>query len=241
MRRRTVVSLALAAGIVALACAGRSPLLQPTPNELALAGPDSFRVDVETSHGAFSLMVHRDWSPYGADRVYFLVGNHFFDEARFYRVLKGSLVQFGFSGNPAFDAVWKTKPIPDDHVLRSNTRGTLSFASAGRDSRTAQLVINLANHPERDAIGGYGDAPVAEVIIGMQVVDSLYAGYGDQPPVGKGPPLDSIAARGNEYLRRAFPQLDWIRTARVTRVWGGGPTEQLRRAPPGGRGRGGVR
>jgi peptidyl-prolyl cis-trans isomerase A (cyclophilin A) len=213
MRRHIIVSLALAAGVAALACAGRSALLQPTPNELALAGPDSFRVDVETSHGAFSLMVHRDWSPYGADRVFYLVANHFFDDARFYRVLKGSLVQFGFSGNPPVDAVWKTKPIPDDH----------------------------ADHPERDAIGGYGDAPVAEVIIGIQVVDSLYAGYGDQPPAGHGPPLDSIAARGNEYLRRAFPQRDYIRTARLARTWGGGPTEQLRRAPPGGRGRGGVR
>jgi peptidyl-prolyl cis-trans isomerase A (cyclophilin A) len=50
-------------------------------------------------------------------------------------------------------------------------------------------------------------------------VDSLYAGYGEGPPRGSGPSQDSIRAQGNAYLRRVFPRLDVIRTARVVREW----------------------
>ena len=237
--RRTITPLVFVIAVMTLSCSGRSPLLQPTPGELASAGPDSFRVDVVTSRGPFALMVHRDWSPYGADRVYFLVAQHFYDEARFFRVVKGFVAQFGISGNPLVSAVWRSQRLPDDHVLRSNTRGTVSFARSGRDSRTVQLFVNLVNNARLDTAGGFGFPPVAEVVEGMPVVDSLFDGYGERPPRGKGPPQDSISALGNDYLKRAFPRLDYIVTARVTRTWGGGASEQLRRGLPGGRGRGG--
>jgi peptidyl-prolyl cis-trans isomerase A (cyclophilin A) len=239
MRHATML-LVFAITVALLSCAGRSPLLQPTPGELASAGPDSFRVDVVTTRGAFALMVHRDWSPYGADRVYFLVTNNYYDEARIYRVVKGFVAQFGISGNPLVSAVWKNQRIPDDHVLRNNTRGVVSFARSSRDSRTTQLFINLANNPQLDTAGGFGFPPVAEVVEGMSVVDSVYAGYGEGPPKGQGPAQDSIGTIGNDYLKRAFPLLDYIRTARVTRSWGGGPSGQLRRGLPPGRGRGGA-
>src|SRR5438552_2244892 len=92
--RHAFALLAFAAGVSASSCNRRSPLLQPTPEELAAVGPYSFLVDVRTSRGPFVLMAHRDWSPYGADRLYFLIANAFYDEARFFRVVKGFVAQF---------------------------------------------------------------------------------------------------------------------------------------------------
>jgi peptidyl-prolyl cis-trans isomerase A (cyclophilin A) len=89
----------------------------------------------------------------------------------------------------------------------------------GPNTRTVQLFVNLRDNARLDALNGFGFPPIAEVVAGMDVVDSLYAGYGDGPPGGRGPVQDSIRAQGNNYLRRAFPRLDFIREARVLREW----------------------
>ena len=59
--------------------------------------PDSFRVDFETSRGKSSVDVLRSWAPKGADRFYDLVQDHFFDGAKFFRVVPGFVVQFGLN------------------------------------------------------------------------------------------------------------------------------------------------
>src|SRR5262245_21621931 len=69
-------------------------LLKPDKAAIATPAPDSFRVAVETSKGNFTILVHRDWAPNGADRFYHLVQLGFFDDARFFRVLKGFMAQF---------------------------------------------------------------------------------------------------------------------------------------------------
>jgi hypothetical protein len=43
----------------------------------------------------------------------------------------------------------------------------------------------------------------------MGVVDSIYAGYGEEPNQSR------VAAEGNRYLKRYFPRLDYIKSARV--------------------------
>jgi cyclophilin family peptidyl-prolyl cis-trans isomerase len=47
---------------------------------------------------------------------------------------------------------WKT-PIPDDPVRASNNRGTISFATSGKDSRTTQLFLNFADNRYLDKQG----------------------------------------------------------------------------------------
>jgi peptidyl-prolyl cis-trans isomerase A (cyclophilin A) len=49
----------------------------------------------------------------------------------------------------------------------------------------------------------------------MDVVQQIYSDYGEGAPQGMGPAQDQIQARGNEYLEKEFPKLDYIKTARI--------------------------
>jgi peptidyl-prolyl cis-trans isomerase A (cyclophilin A) len=175
--------------------------------------PDKFQVRFETSKGPFIVEVVRDWAPRGADRFYELVEEKFFDEARFFRVVKGFVVQFGIHREPEVSARWGKLQLVDDPVKQSNKRGYITYATSGPNTRTTQLFINLADNSRLD---GRGFAPFGRVIEGMEVVDKLYAGYGDSPPMGYyGPDQNKIEAEGNAYLERSFPRLDFVKTARV--------------------------
>lgn len=174
--------------------------------------PANFKVRFETSKGPFILEAHRAWSPRGVDRLYQLVQSRFFDNTRFFRALTGFMVQFGIHGEPAVNAAWEKLAIPDDSVAHTNARGTMSFATSGPDTRTTQVFINLVDNSALDAMGF---SPVGEVIEGMAVIDSLYAGYGEGAPAGFGPDQMRIMSEGNAYLEREFPKLDFIRTARL--------------------------
>jgi peptidyl-prolyl cis-trans isomerase A (cyclophilin A) len=212
--RRLLPCLAFLA--VLAACHRPVPLTAPTPAGLDAIGPDSFTVRFTTTRGAFDLKVHRDWSPRGADRIHWLVNHRYYDGVRFFRVVPNFVVQFGMNGDPAVQRAWKDRRFADDTVKRGNVRGTLSFATGGPNTRTTQLFINLKNNQRLDPLGF---SVVAQVVAGMSVVDSLYQGYGDGPPRGKGPSQDAIAKEGEAYLAREFPKLDKVLTARVIRRW----------------------
>jgi len=190
-----------------------------------VAVPDSFIVAFRTSRGRFDAMVHTDWAPTGADRFYELVNDRYFDGVRFFRVVKNFVAQFGISGNPAANTAWSVRRIADEPVRHSNARGTIAYARGGPGTRTVQLYINLRDNTRLDSLNGFGFPPIAEVISGMQVVDSLYSGYGEGAPASgarpgrSGPSQDSIEALGNRYLERGWPKLDYIKTARVIREW----------------------
>ena len=184
----------------------------PPGDETSSRAPNLYRVRFETSRGAFVVEAHRSWAPRGADRLYQLVQSGFFDNNRFFRVVTGFMVQFGVHGDPAVNAAWDKLAIPDDSVAQSNTRGRLSFAMAGPNTRTTQVFINLIDNTQLDAMGF---APVGQVIEGMEVIDQLHAGYGDGPPSGFGPDQARIMSEGNAYLEREYPKLDFIRTARL--------------------------
>ncbi|MFI5310946.1 MAG: peptidylprolyl isomerase [Gemmatimonadales bacterium] len=197
--------------------AASAALLSPDTAKLNAAGPDSFVVTFTTSKGAFDVMVHRAWSPRGADRVHYLASNGFFEGVRFYRVISGFMAQFGAKGVPAVDAAWNNLRLLDDAVKHSNTRGTLTFATSGPNSRTTQLFINFGNNANLD---GMGFSPLGQVKgNGMKVVDSLFAGYGEGAPGGQGPDQGRIGSEGNAYLARDFSKLDSIVTAKVGAEW----------------------
>ena len=168
--------------------------------------PPIFRVQFTTSKGPFTVEVHRDWAPNGADRFYELVKSGFFDQNRFFRVVPKFVVQWGIHGDPAVQAKWRDKSIPDDPATQSNQTGTITFATSGPNTRTTQLFINLGNNPSLD---GQGFAPFGQVISGLNVVESLYSGYGEMPDQGQ------IQMQGNAYLKSQFPMLDYIETAKI--------------------------
>lgn len=180
------------------------PRLDPTlPSRKA---PDEFRVRFETTKGTFVVEAHRSWSPRGVDRFYYLVKGGFYDDAAFFRVLPGFVVQFGLPSDPELSKAWRGAHLQDDPTQRSNERGTITFATSGPNTRTTQLFINYANNTRLDHMGF---TPFGEVIEGMDVVDSINAEYGEQPSQGR------IINEGNAYLKREFPNMDYILTAKV--------------------------
>jgi peptidyl-prolyl cis-trans isomerase A (cyclophilin A) len=175
--------------------------------------PETYQVKFETSKGDFTVSVTRAWAPLGADRFYNLAEHHFFDNEGFFRVLKGFVAQFGISAYPALNAVWQKATFKDDPVTQSNKKYFVTFATAGPSTRTTQLFINLADNPRLD---GMGFAPYGQVTEGMNVVDTLYADYGEGPPTGSGPDQDKIQEQGKAYLDKNFPNLDYIKTTTLT-------------------------
>jgi peptidyl-prolyl cis-trans isomerase A (cyclophilin A) len=208
----------LAAGTLACARGGDGQLVTASDAELAQPAPDSFRVEFETSRGQFAVLARRDWAPHGVDRFYYLTKHHYYDSTYFFRVVENFVAQFGISGNPQINSAWRSRQIPDDPVRRSNTRGTIAFASQGPNTRTVQLFINLKDNTKLDTYGG-GFPPIAEVIDGLNVVESFYDGYGEGAPSGLGPRQDLIMGQGNDYLRRYFPRLDFIKRASIAQEW----------------------
>jgi len=174
--------------------------------------PDTFKARFQTSRGEFVIEANRAWAPRGADRFHELATTGFFDEARFFRVLAGFVVQFGINKDPVTAAKWRNEKIPDDPVTQTNARGTITFATAGPNTRTTQLFINLADNGRLD---GMGFSAFGRVTEGMDVVDKLYDGYGEGAPSGNGPDQGRIQTEGNAYLERDFPELDFIRSVTV--------------------------
>ena len=174
--------------------------------------PETFQVRFETTAGDFVIEARREWAPRGVDRFYNLVGEGFYDGVRFFRVIEGFMAQFGIAADPHKAPAWHRTRIDDDPVTESNTRGRVTFATAGPGTRTAQLFINYSDNSRLDNMGF---APIGEVVEGMSVVDSLHAGYGEGAPRGRGPDQGRIQSEGNAYLESEFPDLDWIRRATV--------------------------
>jgi peptidyl-prolyl cis-trans isomerase A (cyclophilin A) len=212
----------IALQLIFVACKDKTPpattsggaVTTPLPPPADAASPESFRVRFETTKGDFTVEVTRAWAPRGADRFYRLVTEGYFKDIRFFRVLPGFMAQFGLSGNPALNARMDSLRIPDDPVTQSNRRGMVTFATAGPNTRSSQFFINYGNNASLDS---QGFSPFGKVVDGMKAVDALYGGYGEGAPNGPGPSQDSIAKEGNEYLQRAFPKLDYIKSAKIVK------------------------
>jgi peptidyl-prolyl cis-trans isomerase A (cyclophilin A) len=216
MRLRTlcVVSVLILSGC-ALGGGSAEALLNPSGRAMTVASPATYRVMFETTKGNFIIEADRALAPQGSDRFYNLVRNGFYDGAYFFRAVRGFVVQFGIPADPNLTDVWKQQRIPDDTgESGSNVRGAISFATAGPNTRTYQLFINLADNSRLD---GQGFAAFARVIEGMEVVDSLYTGYGDGVGFTPGPDQSRIESEGASYLEREFPLLDHIHRARIVR------------------------
>ena len=187
--------------------AARQKLLNPA--QLNEKAPETFRAKFTTSKGDFVIEVTRAWAPNGADRFYNLVRNGYYNDCRFFRVISDFMVQFGINGDPSLNQVWYQAQFKDDPVKESNKRGYVTFAMTGQpNSRTTQIFINYKDNSFLDA---QNFSPFGRVVEGMDIVDSFYKEY-------QGVPSDNqpqIQARGNAYLNKEFPKLDYVKSAAI--------------------------
>ncbi len=193
----------------------KEALLDPKGGWWKTNSPDLYKVKVTTSKGSFVIEIHKEWAPVGANRFYNLVSAGFFDDSRFYRVRKGTFAQFGIPGNPEIAKIWQHDAMPDDPVQKSNRRGFIAYAMTGPNARTTQLYINIKDNLQQDE---QGFAPIGLVMEGMEVLDSLYAEYGDTAGGGmRGGKQRRLFEEGNAYLDKEFPKLDRLLKAEIIR------------------------
>jgi peptidyl-prolyl cis-trans isomerase A (cyclophilin A) len=186
-----------------------SPLTHPVTARAT--APDTYTVKFETTKGDILIDVTRSWAPRGADRFYNLVTIGFFEDIAIFRVIPGFMAQFGIHGDPAVAKVWKEAQIDDDPVTQSNTPGMITFATAGPNTRTTQMFMNLGDNKNLD---GMGFAPFGK-LRSMDVLETINDEYGEGAPRGRGPDQGRLEAKGNTYLKAAFPNLDYIVKASI--------------------------
>ncbi|KAL7430079.1 hypothetical protein ACHAXH_002922 [Discostella pseudostelligera] len=159
---------------------------------------------IDGNNGEVIVQLHPEWAPIGVARIQELTADSFWDDCRAFRVLPNFVVQLGINGNSEKQRKWK-KDIADDPVKASNTRGTVTFAMAGPGTRTTQIFFNKVDNSRLDR---EKFAPFGEVMSGMEIIDRIYAGYGEDPDQGL------IQQRGNAYLEDKFPKLSYIKSSR---------------------------
>jgi peptidyl-prolyl cis-trans isomerase A (cyclophilin A) len=184
----------------------------------AQTAPDVFRVKFETTAGNFVIEAHRAWAPHGTMRFHELVTSMYFDDSRFFRVVAGKWAQFGIAGNPKIAQAWRLRTIPDDVVRQSNVLGFVGFSNTAPNTRSTQIYINLGDNSRNDAEAGF--APFGKIVEGLDVVQKLYSGYGENSGGGMRANLQAhqqepIFVEGNPYLDREFPKLDKLIRATI--------------------------
>jgi peptidyl-prolyl cis-trans isomerase A (cyclophilin A) len=173
--------------------------------------PEVFQVKFETSQGDFVVEVTRAWAPHGVDRFHELVRMRYFDEGRFFRVLKGFIAQFGVHRDFSIHEKWRQFFIVDDPPKEKNLRGTLAFAQSGPATRATEIFVNLADNAVLDT---QGFVPFGKIVEGVEVIDKIYSGYGEMRPEGKDLDPGRVEGETNEYLVQRFPKMDYIKRAR---------------------------
>lgn len=177
-----------------------------------MTAPANYTVELDTTAGTVTIDVTRAWAPIGADRFYTLVKIGYFSDIAIFRVISGFMAQTGIHGDPTVMSVWRDRRIQDDPPTQPNARGTVTFATSGANSRTVQFFVNFTDNSRLNPMGF---APFGRVR-DMAVVDAWHAGYGEGAPRGRGPAQGRMNSEGNTYLRADFPELDYVRSARVT-------------------------
>ena len=206
----TIIAVGAFALAATIGAAGQADVAKlRTPAALTEQAPATYKANFNTSAGPIVIEVHRDWAPLAADRFYNLVKNGFFDNARFFRVVPNFMVQFGMNGDPAVTAAWQGATLKDEPTKESNKRGYVTFAKTGApNSRGTQVFINFKDNAFLD---GQGFAPFGQVVSGMDVAEKITSQYGESPNQGR------ITAEGNAYLTKAFPKLDYIKSATIAK------------------------
>ncbi|MEO6878204.1 MAG: peptidylprolyl isomerase, partial [Gemmatimonadaceae bacterium] len=181
----------------------RPVLLDPTSAFWSQHAPATVTADIETSRGTVTIELVRAWAPVGVDHLYNLARAGYYNDTRVFRVLFGFIAQFGIAADPAVANLWGSHTIAADPPREHNVRGTLAYAQFKPTDRTTNVFINMRDNENLDTLGF---VPIGHVLQGMDVVDSLYATYGElpisDPPIGD---PKRLYAESNKYLDAKYP------------------------------------
>eukprot|EP00947_MAST-08B_sp_MAST-8B-sp1_P004383 g4383.t1 len=184
--------------------------LVAAPAAVAAPAPFKVRVVMAQPEEAFTIVVDPSWAPLGAARFKELVEAKVLNDVRIFRAIPNFMAQFGLPADPAVATVWNSKRIKDDPRKAgiSNQRGYVTFAMAGPNTRSNQIFINFKDNSFLD---GQGFPPFGKVADDeVSTIDTIYKGYGEGAPSGRGPSQGRIQQEGNAYLDRDFPKLTRI-------------------------------
>lgn len=180
-----------------------------------LAGQEVVKVRMDTTKGPIFMQVVPAWAPLATARFLDLVEGGFYDDIAIYRAIPGALVQFGVvkSTDPRSK---RYSPLPDDPLIGVPFEdGVVSFAAAGSGTRKATVCFFLGDF--KSQLGTkQPETPFGKVCPeSMATLHGLYTGYGDIPQCGgKGPDPIQLEEQGNEYIRKGFPECDFITGAK---------------------------
>ena len=201
--------------LIFLFCVPVNAQVIPDQSMMMAHAPSRFTALFKTTKGDFGIEVIREWSPLAADRLYQLLKTGFYNNNSLFRVQKDYVVQFGICDRKEVNYFWDKRPVADEPVNSRNLKGTISFARDGMNSRTSQLFINLKDNFKLDTVnynGLRGFPPVARIISGFDVIGLFFSGYGFEPANHQ----DSVMIYGNGYMKKKFPELDYIVEATIT-------------------------
>jgi len=176
--------------------------------------PETFKARFETTQGNFDIVAKREWSPLGVDRLYQLIKNEFYKDVAIFRVVPKFVAQFGIHNDSVINRSWRGVRIDDEPVIQKNDSMAISFARGGKRSRSTQIFINLKNNNRLDSVefnGVKGFPVVAKITSGMENVLKFYDKYGDK----LGRRQDSINLYGNKFIRKNYPEIDFIKKAYI--------------------------
>lgn len=176
----------------------------------------SFQTDVTLSEDSSNriappivIQVNRAWAPIGVDRFYQLLLDNYYVNATFFRVVPDFIVQFGIAADPAESKKWNI-PILDDPVTQSNLPWTVSYATAGENTRTTQLFINYINNSRLDS---QGFAPFGVVVSGFETALAI---LNPTPGSSDGCRQELYMLEGNSYIYSHYPNISTIKCASIT-------------------------
>ena len=132
-----------------------------------------------------------------------------YDGTIFHRVIPNFMIQGGDPagtgyGGPGYKFEDETKGSP----YKFDKPGKLAMANAGPNTNGSQFFITVAATPWLTG----NHTIFGEVVEGMDVVQRLYSGYGDN-----GPDQGRLTNEGKAYLDKDFSQLDSIKSAVVVK------------------------
>jgi peptidyl-prolyl cis-trans isomerase A (cyclophilin A) len=210
-------------------------VLPKAPKVVAVGGDlaQSVPVVCSTTKGDIHMTIEPSWSPLGAGRFLQLVHTQYLDGCALNRVVPKFLTQLGIGADYDQRTRYRSWSIPDDPPQQIPFRpGTLAYAGSGPNSRSSEFFIVMPETPASQ-LEYFGTNPwetpfgyVHEEDV-VNVVGQWYS-YGDMPPWGQGPDPQLIYQKdGYEYLKREFPEMDYIETCRIVVSKGDEDVEEL--------------